>query len=100
MNRTKSTQIIMPNIAPPPTRAPLTRKAGIPLAWSRRTTTARMTGPPTTSAMKMVRFDQSISPSESSKTRVEAAMNDGARRSVMWLRFHQVLEDGLQVVVG
>ena len=39
------------------------------------TITASSTGPPTTSAMKTVRRDHNISPSERSNTRFEAAMN-------------------------
>jgi hypothetical protein len=44
--------------------------------------TAIATGTPTTSAMKIVRRDHNISPSDKSKMRKLEAMNPGARRGV------------------
>jgi hypothetical protein len=41
-----------------------------------------MIGATMTSAMKIVRRDHSISPSDRSKTRMALDMNDGARRGV------------------
>ncbi len=61
----------------PATRAPLTRSAGMPSDSMTRKTSASITGPPTTSAMKMVRRDHSISPNDSSNTRRAAATSDG-----------------------
>ena len=59
------------------------------------------TGPPTISARNTVRRDQSISPSERSNTRSDEVSSDGIARVVTGLpSLHQVLEDGLQVVVG
>ena len=72
MKRRKSSHIITPKMPGLPMRTLLTRNAGMPLAWSTRVMIASTTGPPTTSAMKIVRRDQSISPSETWKTRTAA----------------------------
>ena len=61
----------------PATRAPFTRSAGIPSDSTILKTSASTTGPPTTSAMKMVRRDHSISPNDSSKTRRAASGSEG-----------------------
>ena len=45
-----------------------------------------MTGPPTTSAMKIVRRDHSISPSERSNTRRDAPQNDSGRANHCFTR--------------
>ncbi len=61
----------------PATRVPLTRSAGMPSDSTILKTRARMTGPPTTRAMKMVRRDHNISPNDRSNTRRAAAKSDG-----------------------
>jgi hypothetical protein len=78
MKRRNRTQIIIPNIVAASTRTPLTLSGAIPLAWTTRATMASSTGPPTTSAMKIVRRDQSISPSDRSKMRMAPAHIDVA----------------------
>ena len=67
--RMNSIQIITPNTSKPGRRRPLTRSADMPNSSTISTITAIRTGPPTTRAMKIVRRDQSISPSERSNTR-------------------------------
>src|ERR1043165_6907140 len=108
MNLRNGTQISTPNMLAGSTSVPLTRSGGIPAACTIRMTAARITGAATTNAMKMVRRDHSISPSERSNTRRDAPMKDifrviGCLRFLRLLRpslLHQVLEDRLQVVVG
>ena len=73
MKRRNSIQIITPKMPKPATRWPLTRSADMPNISSALTITASITGPPTTSAMKIVRRDHSISPSERSNTRRDGA---------------------------
>ena len=76
MKRRNSIHIITPKMPKPATRWPLTRSADMPNNSTALTISASSTGPPTTSAMKIVRRDHSISPSERSKTRREASRND------------------------
>ena len=61
----------------PATGAPFTRIAGMPNDSTTRKITASSTGPTTTSAMKIVRRDHSISPNDSSNTRRAAPTSDG-----------------------
>src|SRR3954471_22185483 len=113
MNLKYIPQMIRPKIAGPvmwigelPPGLP-SSKIGAPKPTSRRTTKAIRTGAATTKAMKMVRRDHSISPSDRSNTRKLEATNPGAARGGKdgWfvispgLSLHQVLENGLQVVV-
>ena len=76
MKRRNSIQIITPKMPKPATRWPLTRSADMPNISTPLTISASSTGPPTTSAMKMVRRDHSISPSERSNTRRAAPKYD------------------------
>jgi hypothetical protein len=56
-------------------------KIGAPKAISTRISNAIATGAPTTSAMKMVRRDHSISPTDKSKIRRLDEKNAGGRRT-------------------
>src|SRR5687767_4195584 len=108
-----------PKMVGPETTCPSMRIEGAPSAWSARTSSDSTTGRPTSRAMKTVPRDQSIRASERSKIRVAAPQSDGARRAAggspmagpvagavagaaadVMGSLHQVLEDGLQVVVG
>src|SRR5450759_4181401 len=82
----------------------------IPTEVRMRTMRPRMTGALTTSARKMVRRDQSIWPRLRSNTRNAAVTNDGGRVARAGTggaagidstatSLHQVLENGLQVVI-
>src|SRR5512136_210977 len=82
-----------------------TRIPAKPMMSSTRNTIASATGAPTTRARKIVRRDQSIWPTDRSKTRAEAVSSDDPRRTVpaslaeSATSLHQVMENGLQVVV-
>src|SRR3972149_9714291 len=97
-----------PKIVSPPTRPRLMRMAGTPNRSSARNSRAIATGPPTTSAMKIVRRDQSISPTDRLNTRKAAVGNDGPRLldaltvdgSGLMSGLDQILEHRLQIVVG
>src|SRR4029078_1651333 len=118
MNRRKRNQSSRPKMLGPPMRIPFTFIAGTCMKSTIRSTTAITTGPPTISARNTVRRDQSISPSERSNTRSDDAQSVGmgrvgvavsslfivrrSRSSLVTHRLrllHQVLENGLQVVV-
>ena len=58
-----------PNRLVPAMACPFTRSAVMPNTSSTRTAAATATGSPTTSAMKTVRRDHSISPTDRSNTR-------------------------------
>src|SRR3954462_5965207 len=85
-------------------------KTGAPRPTSTRSSRAMKIGAPTTSIMKMVRRDQSISPTDRSNTRRLEVRNAGAggsgRAAVGWViklgpaSLDQGLEDRLEVVVG
>src|SRR5690242_6380469 len=113
MTRRYSTQITAPKNAGP-VIAPLARNA--PSSNSARTITAITTGAPTTSPMKIVRRDHSISPTDRSKMRSADVRYPGAlgipvsnyQPPTFRLRasryggrasLHQILEDRLQIVV-
>ncbi len=90
MNRRYSIQMIPPKmIGPvavmggPPRRGP--SKSGSPRPTSSLRKMAIRTGAATTRAMKIVRRDQSISPSERSKTRRLAVRKPGGRREVAFV---------------
>src|SRR4051794_5271893 len=118
MNRRNRNQSSRPKMLCPPMRIPFTFIAGTCMTSTMRSTTAMTTGPPTINARNTVRRDHSISPSERSNTRSADAQSVGivrfgvaasslfivgrsnssfARRSSL---LDQVLEHGLQVVVG
>src|SRR3954466_16343265 len=76
MNRMKSSQIIMPNTAEPPTAAPLMRNPEVCSVSTMRKITARNTGAPSSRPRKTERLDHSICPSDRSKTRIAEAKTD------------------------
>ena len=113
MNRRKSIQITSARRSPGPVTSWGGSPSRDPALEDRRPdeqTVATSTGSPTTSsAMKIVRRDQSISPSDRSKTRKQTTnpAPGGVRASartgsvgVGAISFTRYLEDGLQVVVG
>src|SRR5690606_3929728 len=102
--RTTNPQNIRPKTTGPVTPPCMT---GTSKARSARSTSATTTGSPATSAVKIVRRDQSMRPSDRSKTRIDAASTPvpagpapGRGAACSTSAPHQVLEHGLQVVVG
>src|SRR5271167_1905242 len=102
MKRMYSSQIITPKRAGPPIRTPLIRgkAAGCSVA-ANRIMAAIITGPPTSTARNTERRDHNIWPSDRSKIRTDDARRRGrpGADGLVMISFHQVLEDGLQVVV-